>query len=147
LFELRSLTHLDASYNKCTAVPDDLGRGIRLQRLLLKGNTIELNTAFWFENLTALLELDISDNQITSLPVTLGLLTQIQVLRVEGETRQWSWATDCRVTDGLFVLRRVGSRECRQSSKVAAARAGNEGHEGCFVLFTGMCTPTSCGID
>ena len=54
---------------------------------MLKGNTIELNTAFWFENLTALLELDISDNQITALPVTIGLLTQIQVLRVEGEMR------------------------------------------------------------
>jgi hypothetical protein len=65
-------------------VPDDLGRGIKLQRLLLKGNVIELNTAFWFENLTSLVELDISDNQITSLPVTIGMLTQIQVLRVEG---------------------------------------------------------------
>ena len=63
-----------------TKVPDDLGRGVKLQRLLLKGNTIELNTAFWFENLTSLLELDISDNAITSLPVTIGLLTQIQVL-------------------------------------------------------------------
>ncbi len=98
LFEFRSLTHLDASYNKCTAVPDDLGRGVRLQRLLLKGNTIELNTAFWFENLTALLELDISDNQITALPVTIGLLTQIQVLRVEGELR--SSATTRLMTRG-----------------------------------------------
>jgi Leucine-rich repeat (LRR) protein len=65
-------------------VPDDLGRGVKLQRLLLKGNVIELNTAFWFENLTSLVQLDISDNQITALPVTIGMLTQLQVLRVEG---------------------------------------------------------------
>jgi hypothetical protein len=120
---------------------------MRLQRLLLKGNSIELNTAFWFENLTALLELDISDNQITALPVTLGLLTQIQVLQVEGETCQWPSASDCHVTDGLFELRHVGSHECRQSSKVAAARAGYEGHEGCFVLSTGVYDPAKRASD
>ena len=84
IIDLPSLTNLNASYNELRRVPDDLGRGVRLQRLLLKGNTIEMNTAFWFENLTSLLELDISDNVISSLPVTIGLLTQLQILRVEG---------------------------------------------------------------
>jgi hypothetical protein len=77
---------------------------------MLKGNTIELNTAFWFENLTALLELDISDNQITALPVTIGLLTQIQVLRVEGEMR--SSATTRLMTRGSRMSQRGDSRAC-----------------------------------
>jgi hypothetical protein len=116
---------LDASYNELSAVPDDLGRGVKLQRLLLKANVIELNTAFWFENLTSLVELDIRDNQITALPVTIGMLTQLQVLRVEGHRSQF--AAYRYATHGIL----------RQSTAISAAGAGAAWHEGRAVLLAG----------
>lgn len=78
---IAGIKHLDLAGLSLEILPDEIGRFIHLETLLLTDN--KLNTLpESFENLTNLNDLDLSRNLLSSLPDSFGRLTKLKTLRL-----------------------------------------------------------------
>lgn len=81
--QIKTVTHLDLSFNQLTIIPEVVGNFTQLRNLSLAGNKLTIFPDF-LGKLTRLRHLDLYENELTIIPEAIGSLAQLQSLSLAG---------------------------------------------------------------